>query len=71
MKEPLLLPSSRAVIVKETRGAAFILNAAVAIGIVAVLAGAADVSSRLASRYLGATAARDAFAPAAALELPR
>lgn len=68
-KEPLLLPTTRAVVAhpRHGRGSRFLLRAAIALGIVAVLVGLADLSSRLATSAFGEDAALQTFAPPAAL----
>jgi hypothetical protein len=67
---PLLLPSSRAVVVRRSRRERYIRIAAMALGIVAVLVGLADVSSRAFRAAFSGEAVREAFAPLPTVQLP-
>ena len=65
----LLLPPARGVTIHHSRRERYIYRTAIVVGLAVLLAGAADISSRLASVALGDDALFDAFAPAAALHL--
>lgn len=69
MSEPLLLPSTKTLVVHRSRPKRYLRTVAIVVGIIVVLVGLADVSSRLASSALGEDAAFDIFAPAAALDV--
>ena len=69
-ENPLLLPGSRAVVVHRTRRERFVRIAAVVLGIVAVLVGLADVSSRAFDSAFGGEAIQEAFAPLPTVQLP-
>lgn len=68
MSEKLLLlsPAKQAAFVVESRSASWLRRAAIAMGVLAVLVGLADVASRVAYATLGKDALFEAFAPAAA-----
>ncbi len=69
MSEKLLLLSpARVARVRESRGARVVRYVATAVGILVVVVGLADVTSRLANRVLGEDALFNAFAPAAAIK---
>ena len=67
-EKPLLLSSGKLLVVAEPRWSSWLRGAAVAIGVLMVVIGLADVTSRLASAVAGDHALFDAFAPAAALQ---
>lgn len=70
-KEPLLLPSANRIVLVEADPvwAIWLRRVAIAVGVLMVVIGLADVSSRLASAVAGERALFDAFAPAAAVEM--
>ena len=66
-EKPLLLSSAKSgVLVGRPRHRALVRTVVLAVGVVAVLAGLADVTARAARAVLGEDALRDALAPAAA-----
>ncbi len=67
MERPLLLPSAKTIVLEDHPRERYIRNTAIVIGLIAVLIGAADLSSRMADTLAGERALFDAFAPAAAL----
>jgi sortase A len=72
-EKPLLLPSAKtAVLVRagSARPAHYVRMAAIGIGVLCVLVGAADVTSRLARSVEGSDSALVAFGPAVALQNP-
>lgn len=72
-KKLLLLPSAKTAVLVRTPGpryAHYVRLAAIGVGVVCVLAGAADLTSRLARAVGGPDVALTAFGPAAALQNP-
>lgn len=67
MERPLLLPAAKNIVLGDHPRERYIRNTAIAIGIIAVLVGAADISSRIADTLAEERALFEAFAPAAAL----